>query len=116
MNQPEEICVAILPKDDKRGEIWREAFGGMGVPVIEDEPQMTVLPDESNRLCYYVDFNVGGMRLAKMIAAACGRRPGKNSAQIIAMLQKGIYPILAENVTVVRAPITFWGMQPPAVE
>lgn len=98
-------CVAVLPVGDPRGRWWDELFGGRRVPVRSDEPQMTVLPDETVRLCYFVDFTACDWLKPKMQEALAKRPAGKNSMAIDSMLRQDIYPVIADSITVIRAPI-----------
>lgn len=107
----QEICVAVLPKGDPRGKNWKAFFWSMRVPVREGDPVVTVLPDGSTRLCYFVDFSaMSDDAVPRMISVALARA-GKNKESAegaIRMLRDGIYPVLAEGVTIVRDPFRIW--------
>jgi hypothetical protein len=103
--------VATIPDGDKRAEAWKEYFDGLFVPVTKDEPDMTILPDDTQRLCYFVDFTACDWLLPRLRAVATRR----NSLTVLAMLEQQIYPIEAEGVIVIRAPVATWQrfQQPP---
>jgi hypothetical protein len=93
--------LATIPGGDERAEKWRLYFGGLYVPVISDEPRPTILPGGITTHCYFVDFSSCNWLLPRLRLVAVKQR----NATILAMLARPIYPIAAERVTVMRAPI-----------
>lgn len=80
----------------------------MRIPITDDKPNKTILPDGSIDLCYFVDFEMTGEGLLYHMIAWNTRHPGVGSGVLAGMLKNRIYPIVAEGVTVVSAPKRLW--------
>lgn len=105
MSDELEGCIAVVPESDPRARWWLELFGGNRVPVKNDEPTMTIFPDESQRLCYFVDFSSCDWLKPRLEAALARRPKAKNGPTLQDMLKEDIYPIIADGVIVIRAPL-----------
>lgn len=108
MIDPEEtVFIAVLPPGQgKRAEWWENVFGERRVPVTKGEPDLTILPDGEKTLCYFVDFGVAGdVLLNRMIQIG---KTATLGPAILGMLAQRIYPIKAEGITVVEAPLRMW--------
>ena len=106
-DEPEGI-VASIKDGDARAKVWDEYFNALYVPIIQEEPQATILPDGSTRLCYFVDFTASDWLMPRIMEALKRRPKTPNNMTVAAMLSQGIYPIIAENVTVIRGPRRLW--------
>lgn len=104
-------CVAVLPPGDPRGKFWMEIFSTIRVPVKSSEAAFTTLPDGTQRMCYFVDFTSCDWLKPRIIEATLRRPQGPRSQAVLKMLEQDIYPVIADNVTVVRAPVGLWQLQ-----
>lgn len=100
------MTMAVLPPDDQRGRNWAEFFLGVRVPVVDEYPRPTLLPDGTLADCYFVDFRESGPALLEHLKAVNRRRGG--NVGVTSMLNSGVYPILAEGVTIVKARRGLW--------
>lgn len=105
--EPEGIVASIL-ESDPRAVIWNEYFGNVFVPVIQEEPATTILPNGDTRLCYFVDFTSSDWLMPRIMEAVNRRPQTPNNKAVCAMLSEGIYPIIAEGVTIIRGPRRLW--------
>lgn len=105
MTPEPQSLVAVLPPGDQRTAWWVELFTAPRVPVVDETPYTTILPDGRERLCYFVDFDSCEWLMPRLIE--CCRKRGNNPATMN-MLRQRLYPLIAENVTIVRAPRRIW--------
>jgi len=101
----QEGVIAVIKDGDTRAAVWREYFGGLRVPVTKADADFTALPDGTKRFCFFVDFDCcPNDWLIRRLASIARER---NSLAVCAMLEKRIYPIVADGVTTVRASRRF---------
>lgn len=111
------IHVAAITAGDDRAPRWHEYFGGLRVPVVLPEPQDVIFTNGDRALCYMVDFGLktkGGDDYRTRLLRTLLRRGG--SSAIANMVTDGIYPVIAENVTVITAEESFFPEFVPANE
>ncbi len=102
------IFVATLSPaaEEERRNQWIEFFGACHVPVIDDQPKRTLLPNGTEQDCVFIDFSVGGPALKNRIMDAFQRR--KKHPLLDEMLENEFYPVRLVDVTVVKAPRGLW--------
>ena len=102
------IFVATLSPaaEAERRSQWIEFFGACHVPVVDDQPQRTLLPNGTTQDCVFIDFSVGGPALKDRILDAFQRRT--THPLLEEMLANDTYPVRLADVTVVKAPRRLW--------
>lgn len=105
MTANDETLFAVLPKNDPAGPVWKEMFGGMRVPVTQENPVPALFTD-GERLCWFVDFEaIGPAGVSKMVEV---NKLHDVEPKIFEMIAAGIYPIPASLVTLVRSRRGLW--------
>lgn len=98
------IFVASVAEMDARAVLWRELFGMPRVAIISNELSAVIFPNGVSKACYLLDFSMKpaeGPDYHQRLRECFSRRGGDPAMQ--AMINSGIYPIVAEGVTVTEA-------------
>lgn len=105
------MIVARVGPEDPRKPLWMRLFFATSVPVTASTPKPTILPDGQEAACYFVDFRVAGAFLQNHLRVYNTLQKETRPDvywQNEAMLREGIYPVIADGVTVIDAPDEFW--------